>query len=194
MPNVGPGAGTIGGSGGNFVESITLDAQGRVTAAVANVPPSDKRLKTDIEDLDNSLEKLQEISGYTYRWKDKIDKSVQIGVIAQEIEKVFPDLVKVRSDGFKGVNYTGLIPILIEAIKEQQQLINDLQALLDDEKASKEDLKAALDKQHQLIELQSTAMLSLQNDNQTMRSDIDAIKLALGLRNTTVLTDQSEEK
>ena len=66
----------------------------------------------------------------SYYWKDKtVSEDLQIGVIAQEIETVFPELV---SDGYeyKSVNYTGLIPILLEALKEQQAQLEAKEAAI----------------------------------------------------------------
>lgn len=88
---------------------------------------SDKRFKKDRENISNALETLTEIEGVTYLFKQN-KKSIkegielptgrQYGVIAQELEAVLPDLVRESKDGYKAVNYQGLIPVLIEALKE----------------------------------------------------------------------------
>ncbi|ACT94557.1 tail fiber domain-containing protein [Dyadobacter fermentans] len=84
----------------------------------AIVQTSDRRLKRDFVPLSSSLGKLTSLNGYHYFWKDKErDPSLQTGLIAQEVEKLFPELVKTDSKGFKSLNYTGLIPHLIEAVK-----------------------------------------------------------------------------
>lgn len=78
---------------------------------------SDVQFKTNINRIDNPLEKLLSIEGYTYNWKGKEDGKKRIGVIAQQLEEVgLGDLV--ASGDTKAVNYTGLIPLIIEAIKE----------------------------------------------------------------------------
>jgi hypothetical protein len=80
---------------------------------------SDRRLKRDFVSLENSLTKLARVSGYHYYWKDsKKGTALQTGVVAQELEEVFPDLVVSDKDGYKSVNYIGLIPHLIESVKE----------------------------------------------------------------------------
>lgn len=67
------------------------------------------------------------INGYRYNWKDpEKDKTLQVGLLAQEIEKVMPELVIENNDGIKSVNYAGMIPVLIEAFKEQQLEIKAL--------------------------------------------------------------------
>jgi len=84
----------------------------------AIVQTSDRRLKRDFVPLSSSLGKLTSLNGYHYFWKGKErDPSLQTGLIAQEVEKLFPELVKTDSKGFKSLNYTGLIPHLIEAVK-----------------------------------------------------------------------------
>lgn len=95
---------------------------------------SDIRLKKDVEKIDNALDKLTKINGYDFTWKNTERKDA--GVIAQEVEKVMPHLI--NADGidndetyFKSVNYNGLIGLLIEAVKEQQEEIAFLKERLD---------------------------------------------------------------
>ncbi len=88
---------------------------------------SDARLKTNIIPLANLSGGLAHLNGYTYQWKNKsMDQSVQIGLLAQEVEKYFPQLVKADEKGYKSVNYIGFIPLLIEGMKEQSQKIESL--------------------------------------------------------------------
>lgn len=104
---------------------------------------SDKRYKKDIKKLEYSLDKLKQLHSYTYylkteEFKDKnFDKAEQIGFIAQELKEVFPQLVKEDGEGYLAVNYQGMIPVLLEGIKEQQtqiesqqQQINELKAMV----------------------------------------------------------------
>lgn len=80
---------------------------------------SDNRLKRNIKALRGSLDAIGHIRGYHYNWIDKNrGTDLQTGVIAQEIEKYFPELVQQDDKGFKTVNYIGLIPHLIESVKE----------------------------------------------------------------------------
>ena len=83
---------------------------------------SDIRLKTNIKKIENPIEKILQISGVTFDWKK--DNRSSVGVIAQEIESVFPELV--QGEDPKTVNYNGLIALLIECIKDQQIEINIL--------------------------------------------------------------------
>ena len=82
---------------------------------------SDMREKTNIMPIENALEKLNQINGYNYNWKNSDEK--QIGLIAQEVEKILPEAVSENTAGTKFLNYDGIIPVLTEAIKQQQKLI-----------------------------------------------------------------------
>jgi hypothetical protein len=89
---------------------------GRLTATIVN-SSSDENLKKDITTIENALEKVNQLRGVNFTWKDTDEKSK--GVIAQELQKVFPELVSEDSNGLS-INYSGLIGVLIEAIKELQ--------------------------------------------------------------------------
>lgn len=84
---------------------------------------SDRALKTNIQPLQNSLEKVQQLNGVSFNWKSSGEKS--IGLIAQDVEKVLPELVS-GSEGNKAVAYGNIVAVLIEAIKEQQKQIDEL--------------------------------------------------------------------
>ena len=93
---------------------------------------SDARLKENIIPLTSTLKNIQQLNGYTYNWKDKArDSSLQIGVLAQELQKVYPQLVKQDEKGTLSVNYIGLVPVLIESVKEQQKQIEELKAAME---------------------------------------------------------------
>jgi hypothetical protein len=88
---------------------------------------SDMRLKKDITPLQQSLQKIIQLNGYHYYWKNEQgDDRLQTGVLAQEVQKIFPELVTANKDGILAVNYSGLIPVLIESIKEQQTQVDRL--------------------------------------------------------------------
>jgi predicted secreted Zn-dependent protease len=93
---------------------------------------SDERLKDNIELISNPIEKVQSLKGVTWDWNSNADILQQtlpnVGVIAQDVEKILPQLVIDRDNGFKGVDYAKLTGLLIEAIKEQQKQIDDLKS------------------------------------------------------------------
>jgi hypothetical protein len=106
---------------------------GRIDAAndVVAFSSSDIRFKENITPIENALDKISKISGNTYDWKaeNKAEHGYEgndVGVIAQEIEAVLPQLVQTRENGFKAVKYDKLVALLIEGIKEQQTQIHSL--------------------------------------------------------------------
>ena len=110
---------------------LSLFGNGNATLAGTLTQNSDRRLKKNIIPLENTLDKLQNLGAYSYQWIDETrDQNTQIGLIAQEVEKIYPNLVKEDTNGYKSVNYIGLVPILIEALKEQQSQIYELQMQL----------------------------------------------------------------
>ena len=116
-------------STGGTPQAITgrLDTSG-IMYANTFTSTSDERLKANIETIDDSLDILNEVRGVRYNWKDGGDPSV--GVIAQEVEKVLPEAVKTDPEGMKSVCYDMLIGVLIEAVKDQQKRIDDLEERL----------------------------------------------------------------
>ena len=90
---------------------------------------SDARLKANIVSLGSTLSKLLQIDGKSYTMKKDESEKQKIGLLAQDIEKVFPELVS-ESNGIKSVNYQGLVPVLINALKEQQSEIDELKTML----------------------------------------------------------------
>ena len=108
-----------------------LYGNGNATLSGTLTQNSDLRLKKNIISIHNALDAIKQLNGYTYNWKDNSrDESLQTGVIAQEVQKIFPSLVKEDEKGILSVNYSGLIPVLIEAIKEQQKQIDELKQML----------------------------------------------------------------
>jgi len=85
---------------------------------------SDARFKTNIENIQNSLELIQSLKGKCYTFKDDVKKSY--GLIAQDVESVLPDVVDTNSEGFKSIAYIELIPFLIQAIQELNDKLEDV--------------------------------------------------------------------
>lgn len=112
---------------GDSTPSYELEVNGDVAAA-AYYYTSDVSLKKDIKPLTTTLDKVLQLQGVTYYWKDPRDPSLQIGLIAQDVEKLFPELVSTSEDGTKYVDYARLTVPLIEAVKGQQKEIDELRA------------------------------------------------------------------
>jgi hypothetical protein len=98
---------------------------------------SDVRLKKNIEPISNGVSLIRRLQGVRFDWKrdefkDKnLDDGKQIGLIAQDVEKVLPELVKTDKEGYKAVSYDKLTAVLVEAIKDQQKQISQLRAEID---------------------------------------------------------------
>ena len=118
-------------AGDNPSNAFVVNYDGSATLSGDLTVNSDMRLKSNIMTLGSTLSKLLLIDGksYTMKSNEAIEK---IGLLAQEVQKAFPELVKQSSDkdGTLSVNYQGMIPVLINAIKEQQQQIDELKALI----------------------------------------------------------------
>lgn len=91
---------------------------------------SDASLKTNINIIDSAIDKIVRINGVSFDWKETGNSSA--GVIAQEVESVFPQVINEGENGIKSVNYNGLIGLLIQAVKEQNELIQELRAQITD--------------------------------------------------------------
>ena len=105
---------------------FTYDASNGTLSCTSFNSTSDINLKKDIEIITNANEILNQINGVNFTWINSNKPS--IGIIAQEIEKVLPQLVNVRTDtGTKSVNYNGLIGVLVEAVKELSQRVEELE-------------------------------------------------------------------
>ena len=87
---------------------------------------SDRRLKNNISKFDEALDTVMKFEGVNFTWKKDKNNKKQYGFIAQQIQEIIPELVNTDENNGLSVNYIGVIPILVEAIKEQQKLINKI--------------------------------------------------------------------
>ncbi len=141
-----PGASAGVGIGATDTAGYKLYVNGSVYAS-GGYYPSDIRFKKDINPIESPLSKILNIQGVSYNWKTEEYKDrgfmegKHYGVIGQEVEKVLPEVVKEGINGEKSVSYTEMIPVLIEAMKEQQKIIERQQKELE---ALKTEVKKAL--------------------------------------------------
>lgn len=118
---------------GNITPSGT---SGRIDASndIVAFSSSDIRFKTNLKPIANPIDKINKVSGYEFDWipdqENHGHEGHDIGVIAQEIEEILPEIVTTRESGYKAVKYEKIVPLLIEAIKEQQKQIDELRYLL----------------------------------------------------------------
>jgi len=123
---------------GYCLERVRINPNGSIVATgdiTAFGSPSDIKLKNIKEVVPNALQSILKLNGYRFDWKDvnhltKIKED--IGVIAQEVEKVLPELARTNDDGTMSVRYQGLTAVLIEAMKEQQTQIESQKSEIDE--------------------------------------------------------------
>ncbi len=119
------------------VNVAASSTDGRIDAGndIVAYSTSDERLKENVKTIDSSLSKVLQIRGVEFDWKELTEEEKKtihgneghdVGVIAQEIEKVLPEVVTERENGYKAVKYEKIVPLLIEAIKEQSDTIEKL--------------------------------------------------------------------
>lgn len=124
-----PWGGTVGIGTGAGIPSYTLQVNGSVAGTSAYANLSDERFKKDITKIPNSLEKLILLEGVYYNWRTNefpdrnLSKRKEMGVIAQKVEKVFPEAITKDKKGFRSVAYSMLIAPIIESVKELYQKI-----------------------------------------------------------------------
>ena len=131
---------------GDFLKN-TLTVNGKMYAK-RFITSSDARLKTDIRPLNNALDTVLSLQGKQYRLIDEAVNQTDIGLIAQDVEKVLPQIVTQSEDGYKAIDYQSLTAVLIEAMKEQQGQMVSQQQQFTAEMTTQQDQIAALEKEN----------------------------------------------
>jgi hypothetical protein len=109
-------------SNSGYFRSLSVTNDGTLTTST-----SDRRMKKNIETIPHALEKVMALRGVTFNWKDSSMPKRMMGMIAQEVLPIVPELVfQNEQDGYYGINYGESAGLLIEAIKEQQKIIQEL--------------------------------------------------------------------
>ena len=142
--NVGIGTATV-------TSGFKLEVAGAIKSNGADNYTSDIRFKKNIQPLENALDKITSLNGVSFDWRNdefsdkNFKKTKDIGVIAQNVEKAFPELVTTGDDGYKSVAYTSLIAPLIEAVKELSHKFDELFTKYIDQQKEIDVLKTRLD-------------------------------------------------
>ena len=114
-----------------YIPSASTSAfVGNISATGTIQSTSDITLKENLEIIENPIEKIKEINGYTYNMIGKDERDA--GLVAQEVEKVLPEVVSENSDGIKSLAYGNIMALLVETVKEQQKQIDELKKLISD--------------------------------------------------------------
>jgi len=141
--------------------TVKLEINGRIKSMGIN-ELSDSRYKNNIVTLTNALENIEKLRGVTYDWRQNefpnknFDQRHQIGLIAQEVELIYPELVYTDTDGFKSVDYNKLVAVLIEGIKELQIEMQSLETKLMEQNTSIQNLQTSVNELYNLIGLKTS--------------------------------------
>ncbi len=145
--------------------SVKLDVNGSVNCT-GGTCSSDERWKRSIVTLPNVIENIKQMRGVSYFWKTEafpdqnFTTDKQIGLIAQEVEKVYPELVKTNEEGYKSMDYMSLTAVLLEAVKEQQKEIESLKEINGIQSKENSTLEARLSKIEALLNMESNTTTS----------------------------------
>jgi hypothetical protein len=132
-------SGNVGIGTSTPAEKLQVNGNICYTGSIASC--SDARYKREVATIPNSLDKVTQMRGVHYKWKQDefpeldFDDKAHLGFIAQDVEALFPEMVLTDDNGYKSVDYSRLTPVLVEAIKEQQQMLTSQQAELDELRA-----------------------------------------------------------
>ena len=103
---------------------LTFNPSSGTLSATIFTSTSDERVKTNIRPITNALDITEQLSGVRFNWKE--NNLPSLGLIAQEVEKVLPEVVNTDSEDMKSINYSSLVSLLVEAIKELNQKVENL--------------------------------------------------------------------
>jgi hypothetical protein len=127
----------------NSTLQTSIDGSGNFSTVgdIIAYSSSDATLKTNLVPIANPIAKVQKLTGYEFDWTDEYLNSIgtndicsvrkhDVGLVAQEVETVIPEVVNTKANGIKGVKYDRLVALLIEAVKDQQEQIDELRTEL----------------------------------------------------------------
>lgn len=146
--------------------SYTLHVNGRIKSNGIN-ETSDVRLKKNFKPLENALEKTLRLEGVTYEWRTdefpdmKLESGVQMGLIAQEVEKVLPWIVSTDNEGYKSMEYGHLVALLVEAIKDLNEEIKCKDQALEQYKGKLDEMQKSSDARMSELEAKISRIQSL---------------------------------
>jgi len=121
-------------NGSFYLDPSSTGTSLNVAGDVVAYASSDIRFKNNVLPITNALDKINKIGGYTFEWNEKSHKETgkkDIGVIAQEVEDILPEIVDTRDNGYKAVDYSKLTALLIQSVKEQQVIIDNLKSRIE---------------------------------------------------------------
>ena len=119
------------GADSNPVAALHVTGAGLFTGNITAYYSSDITLKDNVRPIESAIFKVQQIRGVEFDWNEKSpgwarERGHDVGVVAQEIQKVLPEIVTERKNGYLGVDYKRIVPLLIESIKELKEEVEEL--------------------------------------------------------------------
>jgi len=174
---------------------FTLQVNGSVAGIGVYNNLSDQRFKKDIAPIDNALNKVLRLEGITYNWDNtlnpelNIDDKNHIGFLAQEVEKILPQVVNTASDSLqtKTVEYSSIVPVLVEGIKEQQALIESQEVRI----AELEKRLAKTNQENTSLKASATVSTST-SEAKVLQSQLDAMQSQID-KLTAILTAEASK-
>ena len=182
-----------GSASNNHQDALIVYKNGNATLSGVLSQSSDERLKEDIQPLEGVWNKLENIGGYTYHWKKEANRTAekQYGVIAQQVKEMFPELVTEDGEGYYAVNYSGLVPVLIEALKEERQARKDDLKRMESELA---ELRTLITNSAQTIEPATIIRKETLNSDEQSAFDLSAVKVFPNPTKGSVFLEMTSEK
>ena len=157
----------INGNDTDNSNNRTLFVNGSIGATSAFNNDSDRRLKTDIQTIPNALNKILEMRGVTYQWKDGRETGNRMGFIAQEVEPILPQVVDNKNDHYT-MQYAPITAVLVEAVKEQQTQMKEQQTQIE-----------TLQSENTVLKGQAKKINQLEQQNAEMKAMLEQIQVQL---------------
>jgi len=128
--------GNVAASGNLSGSSVSSSGDILADGDVVAFNSSDMRLKNNLQVIEGALDKIDGINGYEFDWNDKSpswarERGHDVGVVAQEVQKIHPEIVEERKNGYLGVDYKRLVPLLIQSIKELKDEVDEIKQKCD---------------------------------------------------------------
>ena len=163
--------------------SIKDDLGAKNLYASSLLSSSDKRLKTAIRSLEDSLDRINKLEAYSFRWKEDKKKTRHFGFIAQETKKILPEVVEKDRAGFFTINYPALVPVIVSAfqefykeVKKKFKLIEDtlknLAVKYENVLAEQKNLRSLIEKQNKDLKTLSVSVEKLKQENNALKEQI----------------------
>ena len=155
-----------------------------VFAVSGSVNASDRRMKENIEDTQYGLDEIMELRPVSYTWKDRPERGTKLGLIAQEVQPLISEVVHVGDDpdATLGLYYSDLVPVLIKAIQEQQDIIERQESekvqLKSELSGTQEDVEALKTQMSELTAVIAMIKTSMAQDEQASAEGLDGAVVA----------------